>query len=252
MTVNIQREAVRIVCPHCRRTYVIKVDMKKIYRTKPRAVCSRCGGRFEVVQRMYEIEQPLASTARHDSIRTPKRRKRSKRPKKPAQEQVVVDVRRINERLRRPPSSPVDARAQVEPAPEAEPQREFTPPHPMQMPESPPFSQATQGFPSPLQASRQPSQHWPTSTMPPAPSPYPIWTALSPLPEPPELRPPAPEDLETPMPWLSPATSSLEALEIPLPETAELLEWLLTGASETTEVATSEQDSSTPPPPTGE
>ncbi len=88
-----QKTPVRIVCPHCRRTYVIKVDLQRIYHTKPRAICSRCGGRFEVVQRMYEIDDGVDSrssrerdnstalgSVNHDVGKAPQKRRRA-RPK---------------------------------------------------------------------------------------------------------------------------------------------------------------------------
>jgi hypothetical protein len=223
MTIKIQRETVRLVCPHCRRTYVIKVDLKKIYRTKPRAVCSRCGGRFEVIQRMYELEESLASTNEQETRSLEKKRQRKKRALKKAHEQVVINVDRVKELAHR------DAAPREESAPTV---RQPTPPAAGSMPESPAFPPSAEAFSPPFQRQDRSAPPWPTSTVPPAPSPYPIWSALSPLPEPPSIRAPSPEDLEQPMPWLARSTVSLEAMEIPLPKSIEILEWLLTDQPE--------------------
>ncbi|HEX8953191.1 MAG TPA: hypothetical protein VF945_15155, partial [Polyangia bacterium] len=41
-----------ISCPHCRRTYTMRVDPERLKRLKTRATCGRCGNTFDAASRI--------------------------------------------------------------------------------------------------------------------------------------------------------------------------------------------------------
>lgn len=189
------KKSVQIVCPHCRRSYVIQVDLTRIYRSSPRAICSRCGGKFEVIQRMSELDDEPAATSDLSSRITP---------------EPPVHTR---------PETPADP-------PEDEPDD-------LQMSTQIVLSDAISLDPDGADLSRQ-SGSAPASPPPAADREPDI--ALPPKPRaeplPPssfdELGAPVESDLDQPMPWASGARTDLGVLATELPESALVLESLLT------------------------
>lgn len=43
---------IEISCPHCRRTYRVKIDLERLMRVRTRATCSRCKKSFDVASRL--------------------------------------------------------------------------------------------------------------------------------------------------------------------------------------------------------
>jgi len=63
------KQSVSVVCHQCRRPYVLKVDLEQVRQDRPRAVCSRCGERFDVYARLGERTRREPKTAaREDSL----------------------------------------------------------------------------------------------------------------------------------------------------------------------------------------
>ncbi len=59
--------AIDISCPHCKQSYRIKVDLDRLSRVRTRAVCARCGQRFDVAARLRTSESaPRPADAKPD------------------------------------------------------------------------------------------------------------------------------------------------------------------------------------------
>lgn len=71
-------KSVNIVCPRCRREYVLTVDLAKLSRLKKRAVCARCGQVIDIAERLVKAEQDELRQSSSD-LRAPRRRRRRKK-----------------------------------------------------------------------------------------------------------------------------------------------------------------------------
>lgn len=246
-----EKTTVQIVCPHCRRSYEFKVDLKRIYHTKPRAVCSRCGGKFEVIQRMSEIDDESAASSDLSDRTTPSIDK-GRQQQSPRDSSLPVASESIPKETKRDgsPESPdlgteeksvpqgasaespkhpsiifrnessqkiAVAKAEretVEPPPEEFETEQASPPiAPMSPPPSPPFDDV------------QP--HHEDGTSPQGPR-APSWPETGTFSSAGELRAPTAADLENPMPWVTGSDSSLAIFLPKLPQSVIALERLLT------------------------
>lgn len=68
-------KSVNIVCPRCRREYVLTVDLAKLSRLKKRAVCARCGQVIDIAERLVKAEQDELRQSSSDH-RAPRHRRR--------------------------------------------------------------------------------------------------------------------------------------------------------------------------------
>lgn len=48
-------ELTRFDCPHCRREYQLSIPAEKLMQSRKRALCTRCGERFEIRARLQEL-----------------------------------------------------------------------------------------------------------------------------------------------------------------------------------------------------
>jgi predicted Zn finger-like uncharacterized protein len=89
------KERLQISCPHCHRTYVLRVERERVKSSATTARCGRCGKRFNLPQRVAARSEPPSGQAK------PPLRKRITRP----------SMRRV---LTTPPDAPIEAAPQRE------------------------------------------------------------------------------------------------------------------------------------------
>jgi hypothetical protein len=220
MTTAKRKSPVRIVCPHCQRSYVIHVDLQRIFRTSPRAICARCGKRFDVIQRMSEIDESDTTGDVTD------RRLDEPGPLGRVEHVTPARDRPAGERPKQPraASEPKNGEAGEHDGAREEPAGrgdDALPPLPM-------LAAADRGAEPALPPERRkqaPPLPVPVQLAPAAAAPR---SSLLPSSAAGDLGPPTASDLERPLPWTDPPATCLELEERALPESAEALEWLLT------------------------
>lgn len=227
MTVAKKKVPVRIVCPHCERSYVIQVDLQRIFRTSPRAICARCGRRFDVIQRMSEIDEADAA------VETTQRRGDGEPGPMGRVEHIAPtrDLPAAAERSKRSRASSAPGRPAAGEGGERDGARaeraasgdDAQAPLPLLVG----GSRAAEAAPLPERRPRAPSEPAPAPAAPPAAA---APSSLLPSRAPGEIAPPAAADLERPLPWADPPALGLELEDRAQPESATALDWLLTSA----------------------
>jgi hypothetical protein len=221
-----KKSPVSIVCPHCQRSYVIQVDLQRIFRTSPRAICARCGKRFDVIQRMSEIEPgnveaDQATDQRSADVPRPPRARVDHAP--PTRDRAAADRPKRPRAAPGPGPGPVksergdeDLPAARQPA-RAAPAPDDLPPLPMLVSED--REQAPRA--DPAQASSPPAREEAS------PSAALVGASLAPSGPSGDAGAPARSDLARPLPWIDQAGAPLALEGPPLPESAAALEGLL-------------------------
>lgn len=63
---------ISVNCPACRRPYVLRVNFEQLRETRPKALCARCGQRFDLLE-LAEKATKQTESAREKSSPTPPR-----------------------------------------------------------------------------------------------------------------------------------------------------------------------------------
>lgn len=218
--------SVQIVCPHCRRSYEIKVDIKRIYRSRRRAVCSRCGGTFDVVQRMSELGDEPAASSDLSERTTPSTDMRRQQPPDDNSAPIEDPPPRVSPDSPAHPSNIPANDAEQEVSPETEPsEAEESPTDEHESDQATRSDAPPSPPPSPLPDLELPRRHDGRTSDVPHPT---SWLDKGTFSSAGELRAPRASDLESPMPWVTGSDSSLAILLPKLPESVIALEQLLT------------------------
>jgi predicted Zn finger-like uncharacterized protein len=116
------KEQLRISCPHCHRSYTLRVERERVKSAATTARCGRCGKRFDLPQRLASFAEAAQRAPLRKRITSPAmRRMRTTPPDPPARKgsEIGAEIEHafalaLRERLYAEPPEPQASSPRVE------------------------------------------------------------------------------------------------------------------------------------------